>query len=110
MATVKQVLLSDDLGGKDQDVQTVTLGFNGEMVELDLNSLNRANLNKSLAKYIAAGRPVTRKSASNGKSTDKSAVREWARENGFEVGERGRIRADVQDAYQAAQSTASVTV
>jgi hypothetical protein len=30
-------------------------------------------------------------------------VRTWAKENGYEVSERGRISAEIRDAYEAAQ-------
>ena len=33
---------------------------------------------------------------------DVGAIREWARENGYEVAERGRIPAEIKDAYHAA--------
>jgi hypothetical protein len=31
-------------------------------------------------------------------------VREWAKANGFKVGEKGRIAADVRAAYEAAKN------
>ncbi|GMA89422.1 hypothetical protein GCM10025868_46720 [Angustibacter aerolatus] len=54
----------------------------------------------------AAGAPTTRAaragSASAAAGTDTAAIRQWAKENGHEVSERGRISAAVMDAYAAA--------
>jgi hypothetical protein len=36
---------------------------------------------------------------------DTAAVRAWARENGYQVADRGRLRPEVLDAYDAAQRT-----
>lgn len=57
------------------------------------------------------GRPAGRKAAKTGgrraakkaaASNDTGAIRTWARSNGYNVSERGRISADVLAAYQAA--------
>ena len=36
------------------------------------------------------------------KRTDLAAVREWARQNGHQVSDRGRISAEIQAAYDKA--------
>ena len=42
---------------------------------------------------------------SNGRSPEEMlAIREWAKENGFDVSERGRISAKVYEAYDAAKN------
>ncbi len=49
--------------------------------------------------------PARRKSGSRsraGKSDSSSAVREWAKANGYEVADRGRISAAIRDAYRVA--------
>jgi Lsr2 len=52
-------------------------------------------------------RPATPKAAAAaGKRGDLAAVRTWARDNGVEVGERGRIPAAVLAAYDAANTMA----
>lgn len=105
MSVKKTVVLSDDLNGSEKDVKTVTFGFEGKTYEIDLDTLNRNNLSRSLKKYVEVARPV--KSVKTGKSTkssrDLSAVRVWARENGHEVSERGRIAGSVMEAYEQAQ-------
>ena len=79
----------------------------------DLNDAHAAELRDALAGYVgharkvpsSSGRRAGRKSASAASSsTGASAadVRIWARENGHEVPERGRIPADIREAYDAA--------
>lgn len=45
---------------------------------------------------------AARKTTGKTSSADTKAIREWARENGYDVSDRGRIPADVMDAYAAA--------
>lgn len=40
---------------------------------------------------------------SGGGDSEAAAIREWAKRNGMEVSQRGRISADVRDAYRAAK-------
>src|ERR1043165_5405240 len=90
------VTFTDDITGKPaDDVETVTLAFNGKAVELDLNKRNRAQLERSLAKYLEHGRKVKahdgRTSVVKHDRTYVHKVREWARENNHQVATRGRI-------------------
>lgn len=45
---------------------------------------------------------TARKATTKNPSADTKAIREWARANGYDVSDRGRIPADVMDAYSAA--------
>ena len=114
MATVQQIQLTDDLGGKDQDVKTVVFGYEGKTLEIELNALNRSNFERSIKKYVEHAREVqvTPTSRRNGKAAtgDKTAVREWAAKHGFQVGERGRIKQEVLDAYAKAHGNGTVAV
>ncbi|RZS82988.1 Lsr2 protein [Motilibacter rhizosphaerae] len=49
------------------------------------------------------GRRAAREAAAPARGIDSSAVRSWARENGYQVSDRGRISGEVIAAYQAAQ-------
>lgn len=54
--------------------------------------------------YIAASRKVGRKTGAAGKrnaSTDAKEIRDWARSNGHEVPDRGRIPAEVRTAFES---------
>jgi Lsr2 len=110
MAQKVHIVLEDDLDGSDAS-QTVSFGLDGASYEIDLNDKNAAALRDSLANYIGHGRKVSgsrrgrRSSGSSGSSGGGSSakeIREWARSNGHKVPERGRIPADVREAYEAA--------
>lgn len=57
----------------------------------------------ALATGDALVAPSRRRANRRGGAADAAAIREWARDNGFAVGDRGRIRREVQDAYRAAR-------
>lgn len=110
MAQRVQVLLVDDIDNTDAD-ETVTFALDGVSYEIDLNNANAAKLRDALAPWVgharrSGGRKSTGRSSGSGgggaRRKDVSAVREWARENGHEVSERGRIPAAVQEAYDKA--------
>ena len=110
MAQKVNIILVDDLDGSEA-TETVSFGLDGSSYEIDLNDANAAALREALGGYVGHARKVTgggrraRKangsSASGGGSNTKD-VREWAKGQGMEVSERGRISADVQQAYDAA--------
>ncbi len=109
MAQRVNVVLVDDLDDSDA-TETVTFGLDGVDYEIDLSDEHAAQLREALSLYIGHGRRTggRRKSASAAapKSTAGGAsaaeVRAWARENGWDVPERGRVSADVREAYDAA--------
>ena len=105
MAQKVNIILVDDLDGSEAD-ETVTFGLDGTTYEIDLNEGNAAALREALSGYVGHARKVTggnrrgRKSA--GSSSNTKDVREWAKGQGMDVSVRGRISADVQQAYDAA--------
>jgi hypothetical protein len=113
MAQKVSVLLVDDLDGSEA-VETVTFGIDGVNYEIDLSTDNAERLRNALSPYVGSGRRVggsrrrssgrssSRSSGGQSSSVDTNSVREWARANGYQVADRGRIRADVIAAYQAA--------
>ncbi len=112
MAQRVQVLLVDDIDNSDAD-ETVTFALDGVTYEIDLNATNAAKLRDELATWVgharrSGGRKASGRSGSGSGSgarrKDVSAVREWARQNGHDVSERGRIPAAVQEAYDKANS------
>jgi hypothetical protein len=103
--------LTDDTNGKPAD-ETVTFGLDGREYEIDLTSKNAAALRKAFDVYVKNGRrtggrrPRNTGGADSSRSrsdVDTKAVRQWAGENGYELSSRGRIPANVVEAYQAAQ-------
>jgi hypothetical protein len=100
------VVLEDDLDGGSAD-ETVLFGLDGANYEIDLSAKNAAKLRDVLAKYVGSARRSSargRRAGSRGRggSSNASAVREWARANGYDVSDRGRVPADVKAAYDAA--------
>ena len=105
MARKVQIILEDDLDGGEA-TQTVTFGLAGTNYEIDLSDKNADKLAKALDPFVAAARKVgktsgrTKKAAVGGPTP--AEIRAWANDNGYEVPERGRIPADVREAFDAA--------
>ena len=108
MAQKVNVLLVDDLDGQSAASETVRFGLDGRDLELDLSAENAAEMRETLRKYVDAarktgfskqGRASARRTATD---ADSKAVRAWAAANGREVSSRGRIPAEVVEAYRAA--------
>lgn len=102
----------DDLDGTvGEAVETVHFALDGVSYEIDLNETNSARLRDSIAHFIAnarrtGGRARTQSAASNGARSraDTEAIRGWARANGHQISDRGRIPVRVIEAYQKAAS------
>lgn len=113
MAQKVQVVLVDDLDGGHAD-ETVTFSLDGVSYEIDLSHENASALRDAFATYVGHGRRVgaSRRSTSarpsgrgKGGGVDNPAqIREWAKAQGIEVNERGRISAELQAKYQAAHA------
>lgn len=109
MAQRVDITLIDDLTGDHAD-QTVTFAVDGVDYEIDLSADNAAALRQQLGPFMASGRRLSSRRERGGQRSagrtqapvDTTAVRVWARSNGYEVADRGRIRSDVVDAYRAA--------
>lgn len=104
---VSYVLIDDVDGG--EAAETVTFGLDGVTYEIDLSATNAAQIREDFAKWIGSGRRTggrrsggARGRSGAGRSSDAARIRDWAKENGYEVSERGRIPADVRAAYEAA--------
>lgn len=108
MARSVQIILEDDLEGGPAD-ETVQFGLDGRQYEIDLSTANAEKLREALRPYAAAGRRAQSKSTrttgprSSSSSSETAKIRAWAKENGHQVSDRGRIHQSVKDAYYAAQ-------
>ena len=112
MAQKVQVILVDDLDGGEAE-ESVSFALDGVSYEIDLSGPNANKLRDALAPWVGHARRVggrttsaTRGRASRAKSggakADLGEVRSWARENGFQVSDRGRVSAEVMAAFEAA--------
>lgn len=101
MAQRVTVVLEDDIDGGKAEEQ-VSFALNGVEYEIDLSERNATKLKDALAVYIAHARRVnTRKRRGNAarESGSPSEIRAWAQANGIEVNARGRVPAEVREAY-----------
>jgi hypothetical protein len=111
MAQKVNIILVDDLDGGSAD-ENVKFGLDGANYEIDLSAANAAELRSSLERFINAARKAsggrgaarTAKAPAGGRSHDSAQIRQWARDNGYTVNSRGRIQAEIQEAYQKANS------
>ena len=109
MAQKVQTLFVDDLDGSDAE-GPVRFGLDGTDYEIDLNAKNAQALRDALARYVEAARRVGgdarhqprggRKASANGVNTTE--VREWAKAQGIEVKDRGRVPAELVIKFKAA--------
>jgi hypothetical protein len=104
-----QVLLVDDLDGGEAD-ETVTFALDGKTYEIDLTTANADKLRGLLEPYVKGGRRTGGRAsggrgkarAASGSSQDTAQIRAWAKENGYEVNDRGRVPAQIREAYEKA--------
>ena len=94
----------DDIDGSAA-AETVTFSIDGSRYEIDLSEENAAKLRSVMSGWIdASRRPGNRRTRGAGAKHDpaeSTKARKWAADNGFDVGPRGRLRAEVLDAYRS---------
>lgn len=106
----------DDLEGVQAD-ETVTFALDGISYEIDLTHDNAEKLRELLAPYTDKGRRQSSRSGAGrgraaargagrapGGDPDTDKVRAWAKENGLDVKDRGRVPGEIRKAYEKAHS------
>ena len=109
MAQKIQTLFIDDIDGGEAE-GTVRFSLDGTEYEIDLSSQHNEELRSALKGYIDHARKVSgqaRKAASGRpgrkpSAVDTVAVRAWARENGYDIKDRGRVPAELVAKYREA--------
>ena len=111
MAQKIQTLFIDDIDGSEAE-GTVRFALDGAEYEIDLNAKHAEALRKALARYVEAARRSSgggtarrparsgRRAAASGLNTTE--VREWAKAQGIEVKDRGRVPAELVVRFRAA--------
>lgn len=105
-------LFIDDIDGGAAE-GTVRFALDGTEYEIDLNSKHSEELRSALGKYVSharkvggatrrAGRSAGRAGRGAASSLNTTEIRNWARENGYDIKDRGRVPADLVAKYQAA--------
>ncbi|MBV7708073.1 Lsr2 family protein [Nocardia nova] len=111
MAKKVIVELVDDYDGKSKADETVRFGIDGVEYEIDLSLKNAGKLRAVFEPWTEPARRVGRIPRGKNKTTETrptadrrqtATIRDWARENGYEVSKRGRIHKDIIDAYNKA--------
>jgi hypothetical protein len=105
--------LVDDINGQPAD-ESITFGLDGVQYEIDLTSKNAAKLRDALAPFVAAGTKLGRATIGAGRSRDgrgrsparsdrevNQAIRDWAKSHNIDVSDRGRIKQEIVDRYNA---------
>jgi len=104
-----QTLFIDDLDGSEAE-GTVRFGLDGTEYEIDLNAEHAQALRDALARYVRAARragggalcPARAGHRAPGGGVDSTEVREWAKAQGIEVKDRGRVPAELVATFKAA--------
>jgi hypothetical protein len=95
----------DDIDGSEAE-GTVRFSLDGTGYEIDLSVTHGEQLHKALAPYIAHARKTSALKGVRGRrdagGVDTHAVREWARGQGIEVKQRGRVPASIAEQYRQA--------
>jgi hypothetical protein len=99
----------DDIDGSEAD-GTVRFGLDGSEYEIDLNTKHAQQLRDALASYVSAARraggntrgPARSARKSTKAGPDSTEVREWAKAQGIEVKDRGRMPAELVVKFHAA--------
>lgn len=100
---VTTTTLTDDIDGSTAS-STIAFSYEGTNYEIDLSKANAKAFEKTMALYVGHARKVRntrRTSPRRANATDLGAVREWARANGYDVSDRGRVSAVILEAYAA---------
>lgn len=107
MAQRVQVLIEDDIDGTEAS-ETINFGLDGVEYEIDLSDKHAQELRDALANWVSharrsGGRQKTQRSNTSSNSHSKEElqeIRNWARDNGAQVSDRGRVPAVVLDAWK----------
>jgi Lsr2 len=101
-------LITDDLDGSEA-AETIASSLEGASYEIDLSNAHAEELRSVLKPYMKAGRKAGGRKDGRGRSqgapADKDqikAIRDWAKKQGLKVSDRGRVSADVREAYDKA--------
>ena len=111
MAQKITTLFIDDIDGGAAE-GTVRFALDGTEYEIDLNQKHSEELRSALGKYVSHARKIggTARRAGRaagrgrgaGSTLNTTEIRNWARENGYDIKDRGRVPADLVAKYQAA--------
>jgi len=107
----------DDIDGSAAE-RTFTFAVDGTNYEIDLSADNIAEFKSVIGGFIESARKIKGSKNSDGRRVRSTAaaggrqsreqiqaVREWARQHGHTISNRGRIPASIQQAFDQAHTT-----
>lgn len=103
-----RTVVESDLSGKP-DAVTVTFGLADTWYEIDLTDEEQKQLEQKLKTYLASSRKATksgekRRVVPHTTVEEREQIRVWAKEQGYDFAERGRIPKLVMAAYDKAHN------
>ncbi|MGW5106708.1 histone-like nucleoid-structuring protein Lsr2 [Nocardia sp. NPDC004123] len=114
MAKKITITMVEDYDGESTADETVFFSIDGNDFEIDLSNKNAATLREAMElwsdKACKLGRSKRVKVVGGGRARlaadrqESTAIRDWARAQGHQVSSRGRILAEIVDAYQRAKN------
>jgi hypothetical protein len=113
MASIMRTELYDDRDGGPADEADIPFSLDGIDYVIDLSKENASALRRALDPWIDCARRVGRTPRKRGTGSPRlprtmsAQIREWAKEQGCPVSDRGRIPLDVVERYTQAMQAAS---
>jgi hypothetical protein len=111
MASRTVTYVDDDIDGGPA-AESVSFSLDGVTYAIDLNAANARALRDAVAPYVAvarrtAGQRTSARGRSRTERKELAEIRAWAREHGYAVNDKGRMSAEIHDAYRAARAARS---
>jgi hypothetical protein len=107
MAKTTITQITDDIDGS-KGAAPYRFAWQGDEYEIDLSNANFKRFHKAIEPYLEVATKVSKRSLSSRRSSsssskrDFSKIRTWAKGQGLEVSERGRIPKAIVEQYDAA--------
>ncbi|MFF3699178.1 Lsr2 family protein [Streptomyces sp. NPDC002221] len=108
MAQKIVTIYTDDLTGEEStEAATHQIIIDGVAYEIDLAPDSYDKLLEAVNPFLQAGRRIRRGAKAaparqTGGSNDTAAIRAWAKEKGYDINDRGRVPAEIREAYNKA--------
>lgn len=103
---ITESITCDICGSETDEATTVTLGWDKDQWELDLCDKDNTAISKAFDAWIDKGRKVSRRTrrtaGSSTSASETAAIREWALAKKLTTATKGRISAEIREAYAAA--------
>lgn len=101
MARETIINLIDDIDGTKADV-TIKYAFDGNNYEVDLTDDHAEDFREHMQEWLDRSRRIgqANNSARAGVNSETGKIREWAREQGIDVPQRGRLSDEIRKAWE----------